>query len=379
MVLPVNHNRAAGVPVASLDYRHEGFLMRSIKFNRRGALTVIATGLTGAAVAFGAAPAAPAPVGTDSARDALGSYGKDGPPQPFDADIKNNTMAVSPDERVAVVANSESGKVRVIDLNGVHRTRELGGYVTPRNILFAPDGTSFYLSDSSRGVVDQIALRSARLSSRMPLGAGAFGTAMTNDGNRLYVNNQASNTVTVIDLSLRQPVTVIGGFAQPRQGIKLSPANDMLYVTNFQGDRVTKVDPATNEVIAQFQGFNQIRGLSISGDGSRLYGANSGDNTISIVDTASGTTVGRVPVGDKPYGAALSPDESVLLSGDLGSHTLTVVDPTTGGVKGAITGTKGPRQAIAFAKSSIKAWVLNEDLTVAEVDVPGMKVTRTLG
>ncbi len=127
---------------------------------------------------------------------------------------------------------------------------------------------------------------------------------------------------------------MIGGFAQPRQGIKLSPANDMLYVTNFQGDRVTKVDPATNELLAQFQGFNRIGGLSISGDGSRLYGANSGDNTISIVDTATGTTVGRVPVGDKPYGAALSPDGSVLLSGDLGSHTLTVVDPTAGGVRG---------------------------------------------
>jgi hypothetical protein len=68
-----------------------------------------------------------------------------------------------------------------------------------------------------------------------------------------------------------------------------------------------------------------------------------------------------------------------VLSGDLGSHTLTVVDPATGGVRGAITGTRGPRQAIAFARNSIKAWVLNEDLTVAEVDVPGMKVTRILG
>ncbi len=70
------------------------------------------------------------------------------------------------------MANSRSGEVRVIDLTGVHRTREIGGYVTPRNILFAPDGTSFHLSDSSRGVVDQLALRRAKLISRMPLGAG---------------------------------------------------------------------------------------------------------------------------------------------------------------------------------------------------------------
>lgn len=324
----------------------------------------------------GCAEADPPTTRTDPAT--LGSYGNDRPPKPFDADIKNNAMAVSPDETRAVVANSESGRVRIVDLKGAETTIEISGYVTPRNILFAPDGKSFYLSDSSRGVIDRIAVPDTRLLSRMPLGAGVFGTAITTDGNILYANNQASGTVTVVDLIQRIPVAVISGFAQPRQGVKLSPANDVLYVTNFKGDRITTVNPATNKVIAQIEGFNQIRGLSISKDGSRLYGANSGDNTISIVDTASGATIQRVPVGDKPYGAALSPNESVLLSGDLGSNTLTVIDPSTGAIKGSITGTAGPRQAITFAKDSTRAWVLNENLSVAEIDLPGMRVTRTL-
>ncbi|MFF3291268.1 hypothetical protein [Streptomyces sp. NPDC003023] len=42
-------------------------------------------------------------------------------------------------------------------------------------------------------------------------------------------------------------------------------------------------------------------------------------------------------------------------------------------------GLKGSRQAIGFSADSKTAWVLNEDLTVAEVDAEDLEVTRVLG
>ena len=302
----------------------------------------------------------------------------DGVRAPFDGNINNNTLAVSPDERIAVASSSSSDRLVVVDLRSGRRIREITGYATPRSILFAPDGQSFTVSDSTLGVVDRISRRTFRVQVRLPLGAGVFGTAQSADGAELYANNQASGTVTVVDVARQRPVAVIPGFAQPRQGIQLSPAQDLLYVTNFQGDRITKVDTATNQPIAEIGGFDQVRGLSISSDGATLFAANSGDDTVSVVDTASGATIRKVPVGHQPYGAALSPDESVVLSGDLGSDTLTAFAPWTGTVIGTVTGVNGPRQAISFSEDSTTAWVLNEDLTIAEVDVRDLMVTRTL-
>ncbi|MGV2448125.1 UNVERIFIED_CONTAM: beta-propeller fold lactonase family protein, partial [Bacillus sp. ATCC 13368] len=97
---------------------------------------------------------------------------------------------------------------------------------------------------------------------------GAFGTAVSPDGKTLYVNNQAHSSVTVVDLEKRQPMAVITGFTQPRQGIKVSPDGKYIFVTNFQGDKVTVVEAATQKIIREISGFSMIRGISITADGS---------------------------------------------------------------------------------------------------------------
>ena len=50
----------------------------------------------------------------------------------------------------------------------------LHGFVTPRNIVFAPSGAVFYVSDSSLGVVAAIDTATLKTVSTLPAGAGAF-------------------------------------------------------------------------------------------------------------------------------------------------------------------------------------------------------------
>ncbi|MFF8919579.1 YncE family protein [Streptomyces sp. NPDC015032] len=356
--------------------------MKHAKVTRR-----ILTGATAAAVltipaAMASADESPAAApARHAAVPAFGAYSGTlgGAPKPFDPHISNNTMAVSPDQRVAVVTNSTTDHLVVIDVRRGRKITEINGYVSPRNILFAPDGKTFTVSDSTLGVVDRISLRSFQVVKRLPLGAGVFGTAQSTDGRWLYANNEAAGTVTVVDQADSRADAVLTGFAEPRQGVKLAPAGDKLYVTNYKGDRITVVDVETRKTLRQIEGFKEVRGLSISRDGTRLYAANSGTDTVSVVDTASGATLKRIAVGKKPYGAALSPDGKVLFSGNLEDNSLTAVNPADGEVRGTVKGLKGPRQAISFSADSKTAWVLNEDLTVAEVDVAALKVTRTLG
>lgn len=68
------------------------------------------------------------------------------------------------------------------------------------------------------------------------------------------MNNQAHNSVTVVDLEKRKPIDVITGFAQPRQGIKVSSDGKYIFVTNFQGDKVSIVDATTKKSFVKYQG-----------------------------------------------------------------------------------------------------------------------------
>jgi DNA-binding beta-propeller fold protein YncE len=157
----------------------------------------------------------------------------------FDGAIHNNSLALSPDQATAVASYSESPDVVVYDLAS-HKVRAtLHGFVTPRNVVFDPTGKSFYVSDSSLGLVRKIDTATLQDVADLPAGAGAFGTTLSRDGSTLYVNNEAANTVTSFDLKTNRPVSVTTGFSQPRQGVRLNPEGDTLFVTNFLGDKIT--------------------------------------------------------------------------------------------------------------------------------------------
>ncbi|RBQ33691.1 YncE family protein [Rahnella variigena] len=296
----------------------------------------------------------------------------------FDGDIHNNSLAVSPDEKTAVASYSERSDVVIYDLAAGKVRKVLKGYITPRNALFSPDGKAFYLSDSSLGVVKKISSGALDTTATLPLGAGAFGTAISSDGQRLFVNNEAASTLSIYDLIHSRPVKVITGFAEPRQGIKLSPDGKTVYVTNFKGDKITLVDAYSGEISGEIEGFNKLRAISVTSDGNTLYAANSGSNTIAVVDTQKRVIISTIPVGKDPYGAALSPDNRYVYSGNLGDNSLSVIDTGTGKVVSTVTGLDAPRQAIVFSKDGSRAWVLNKDLSIAVVDLKQNRVTATI-
>jgi DNA-binding beta-propeller fold protein YncE len=78
----------------------------------------------------------------------------------FDANIVNNSLAVSLDERIAVASISTETGVQVVSLKTGKRIQTLKGFVSPRNILFTPDGKTLLISDSTRGVVAVLDARS---------------------------------------------------------------------------------------------------------------------------------------------------------------------------------------------------------------------------
>lgn len=71
----------------------------------------------------------------------------------FDGSITNNSLAISPDEQIAIVSDSRKQSIRIYDLAKGTLRKEIDGFVTPRNIVFVDGGSEFVVSDSTLGTL----------------------------------------------------------------------------------------------------------------------------------------------------------------------------------------------------------------------------------
>ena len=137
--------------------------------------------------------------------------------------------------------------------------KKIGGFGTPRNIVFINEGSQFVVSDSTLGTLRFYSTEDYALQDEIVVGPGAFGTAVSPDGKTMYVNNQAHSSVTVVDLEAR---------TADRRNHRLFPAKarhqgisgrKTCLVTNFEGDKVTVVDAASRQILRELTGFSKIR------------------------------------------------------------------------------------------------------------------------
>lgn len=64
----------------------------------------------------------------------------------FDGSITNNSLAISPDEQIAIVSDSREQSIRIYDLAKGTLRKKIDGFVTPRNIVFVNNGSEFVVS-----------------------------------------------------------------------------------------------------------------------------------------------------------------------------------------------------------------------------------------
>lgn len=286
--------------------------------------------------------------------------------QPFDAIIKNNSLAINDSETLAVTSISSESAIKIYNLQSQQLITTLTGYITPRNIEFAADGKSFYVSDSSLGIIRQVTIDGFKTIREIGIGQGAFGFAIYKDD--MFINNEATNTVSIVSLQSGKIKLTIDGFNEPRQGIKVGPSGRYVYVTNFKGDDVRVIDTQSWKIVKTLTGIPGVRAISISPDESKLYGASSASNSLRIISIKNNQLIKSIPTGKEPYGAALSNDGGTIVVGNKEDNTVQVFDAQNYVLIRTISGLNEPRQAIVYSKTSGKLFVLQKDLSIAIIN-----------
>lgn len=259
-------------------------------------------------------------------------------------------LAVSPDGRVLVVAESTGCGLGVLDMLSQRLVAPVRGehLWEPRGLAFSSDGARLYALSGKAQALLELHVPSFRCIRLMPLEApGTRDLALSRDGTRAYVSHREAGLVSVVDLvgwqllGQHRPAERIGGVDVSADGTRVLVAlPDRNTVGIYQAEGFTlleevpvgqgaaelKVGPDGRAVVINAMSNDLSvfdperpsgrfrvgvgvgpRGLAFSADGRSCFVANYNTNDLSVLDLAAGRQLGRLAVGKGPRGVAWVP------------------------------------------------------------------------
>jgi YVTN family beta-propeller protein len=285
-------------------------------------------------------------------------------------------LVLAPDGRHAAVllcGYREQG-VQIVDRTSGEIVQTLPQRAAFLGLAFSPDGKSLWASGGNEDTILRYAWENGRaqLASSIPLGANVepkktaahypAGIAFSNDGSRLYVAENLSDTIAVIDTAQQKVVQRLDAGRYP-YGVAVTKSGDVfvscwgehsidafrtnadgtlaangriavarhpsailanasgtrLYVASASSDTIAVVDTRRARVIAKIDDAppsgpregSTPNALALSRDGKRLFVAEGDNNAVAVISTATNKLLGRIPV--EWYPAAVQVDGDALV------------------------------------------------------------------
>ena len=178
---------------------------------------------------------------------------------------------------------------------------------------------------------------------------------------KVYVTNQGSNTVTVID---DQRVSAIAARARLGPGesdahvqdqdfavvatipvglnpiaVGISADGTLAYVANLNSNSLSVIDTDIDMVVATVTGIVTPRDVDATPDGRYVLVVNQSTNSVTVLDASNYSVVASIPVGTLPCALAIAPDGSAAYVTNRLSNSISIIDLATFQVTNVPVGT----------------------------------------
>jgi DNA-binding beta-propeller fold protein YncE len=197
--------------------------------------------------------------------------------------------------------------------------RTSGSVSWPDRLAVSPDGSQLLvpLNLADNAAIVDVVSGAVRY---VATGSYPYGAAIAPDGRTGLVSNEATGTVSIVDLpSATKLADVDLGHLTHPEAIVVDAAGNFAYVAVANADRVAVIDLRTRAA-AGFLSTGRAAGegtspsaLTLTPDGARLVVAESGADELSVFRTADGALIGRIPTAAYPTDVRVTPDGKTLL------------------------------------------------------------------
>jgi YVTN family beta-propeller protein len=205
-------------------------------------------------------------------------------------------------------------------------------------------GYRVYVTNEGSGDLTVIDGQQRNLVATVPLGKRPRGIVAASDGHWLYVAlsgsplappgvdesalpppDRTADGIAVVDAASGRIDHVIRAISDPEQ-VAVDGVRSRLYVAGEDTGRVAIVDLRTGAVLARRDVGGQPEGVAVHPQVGIAAVTSEVDNTVSLLDTRSHRVLVKMPVGRRPRDAAFTPEGRwLLVSGELDA-SLTVID-----------------------------------------------------
>ena len=278
------------------------------------------------------------------------------------------------------VSGEESGEIIVVDVDKGEVAARIPVGKRPRGIKLSRDGKLLYVAlsgrraagraSTSRSCRPAIALPTAgRRRSGQPLllrtlesGQDPESFDLSRDGKTLYVSNEETAEMSVLDLAsgkVKQKVPV----GREPEGVTVRPDGKVVYVTSESDGEVTAVDTKKLKVLAQIPTGPRPRVIiSFTPNGKTAFASCENGREVTVIDVAKNAAVDHIKIepvaktvlGPRPMGMALSPDAKTLYVALGRGEAVAVVDVATHKVARLIDGVGSRPWGIAGQRQKSK-------------------------
>ena len=235
-------------------------------------------------------------------------------------------VAVSPDGRTAVTTNygtreAPGSTLTVIDVPGarVVKTIELGEYRKPHGIEWLSDGKHVVVTSETSRKLLTVDIDSGTVTATADTDQEtSHMVAVTPDGQRAFVANIGSGSVTAIDLQKGERIGTIET-GKEAEGITVTPDGNEVWVTNRAADTVTVLDARSLEIVQELASSSFPIRAEVTPDGRHVLVSNAGSGELAVFDTASRKEIRRIPMAH-----AAEDTEGRLFGGRFGSSSVPI-------------------------------------------------------
>jgi YVTN family beta-propeller protein len=239
--------------------------------------------------------------------------------------------------------------IAVIDTTALARTQLLGGVSDPERVAVSRDGRRLYVSEEDSARLAVLDASSGRVLATVPVGREPEGVRMSPNGRWLLVTSEEDNTVTIVDA---QSYAVLGKArvgTRPRD-LVFSADSRSAFVTGEGDASVYRIAVPGGAPAAEFFKLRtQARpmGIALDTGRGRLYVGTGRAGTVAVLELAGPSLVGEVACGGRPWGVALGGGGRHLFSPNGPTGEVAIVDTEKLAVTARIASGKGPWAVVA--------------------------------
>ena len=243
-------------------------------------------------------------------------------------------VAIAPSLTFAYVCNAASGNVSVINLSTLTKAININTGGEPMNVVFSPDSRTAFVANMHDNQVDVINTMQNAVVKRIDVGRHPFGLAISPDGKTLIVTNSGGSSISVINISALT-VTRTMNVAENPTGIAFSPEGgpvDYFYVASGKKSEIFVYSAKNYGYIGKFKTLKDPSSLALTPDGTMLFVVNYQDLAATVYSAAHFIKITTIQLTSGPMSVAVSPDGTAALITDTNGAAVSYIKIRNRGV-----------------------------------------------